>query len=100
MKTEKNKTENLSKEEKSHRKFLELFPSIKKKKTPSTVVSNVKRFHAAANEGLTTAQVDERINQGLVNKGQFMVLEFFTNIFFYELRVRADKVNINHVTPR
>ena len=68
MKTEKNSTENLSKEEKSHRKFLELFPSIKKKKTPSTVVSNVKRFHAAANEGLTTAQVDERINQGLVNK--------------------------------
>ena len=68
MKTEKNSTENLSKEEKSHRKFLELFPSIKKKKTPSTVANNVQRFHAAANEGLTTAQVDERINQGLFNK--------------------------------
>ena len=68
MKTENNSTEHLSKEEKSHRKFLELFPSIKKKKTPTTTANNVQRFHAAANEGLTTAQVEERINQGLFNK--------------------------------
>ncbi|MBO5736475.1 MAG: HAD-IC family P-type ATPase, partial [Clostridia bacterium] len=68
MKSNLNNSERLSKEEKSHRKFLELFPKMKKKKTSSVDTSNIQRFNATANEGLTTAQVDERINQGLVNK--------------------------------
>ena len=68
MKTEKNNQNKLSKEEKSHRKFLELFPKIKPKKSPTVNANNVKRFHASAREGLSNAQVEERINQGLVNK--------------------------------
>ncbi len=68
MKTDKNQSEHLSAEEKSHKKFLELFPQIKKKKNSSTDTSNIQRFYATANEGLSSAQVDERINQGLVNK--------------------------------
>ena len=67
MKTEKNRQERLSAEEKSHRKFLELFPKMKNKKT-SSATSNIQRFYASPNEGLNTAQIDERINQGLVNK--------------------------------
>ena len=67
MKTEKNE-QKLSKEEKSHRKFLELFPKIKRKKTPKTDTNNILRFNASANEGLTTSQVEERVSQGLVNK--------------------------------
>ena len=67
MKTEKNEQEHLSEEEKSHKKFLELFPQIKKKKT-SSAADNVPRFNATANEGLSTAQVEERVGQGLVNQ--------------------------------
>ena len=68
MKTDKNQPEHLSAEEKSHKKFLEMFPNRKKKKNSATDASNIQRFHATANEGLSSAQVDERINQGLVNK--------------------------------
>ena len=67
MKTEKNEQEHLSEEEKSHKNFLELFPLIKKKKKAS-VADNVPRFNATANEGLSTAQVEERVGQGLVNQ--------------------------------
>ena len=67
MKPKLNNSERLSKEEKSHRKFLELFPKMKKTKTSSTNTNNIQRFNATANEGLTTTQVEERINQGLVN---------------------------------
>ena len=68
MKKNENQTEQRSKEEKNRKGFLELFSKMKKKKTPSTIAANVQRFNATANEGLTTTQVDERINQGLVNK--------------------------------
>ena len=67
MKSDKTGLEHLSKEEKSHRKFLELFPKMKTKKSSVSKADNVQRFNAPANEGLSTAQVDERISQGLVN---------------------------------
>ena len=68
MNKKSNKQERISKEEKSHLNFLSLFPKIKKQKSVTTATDNVQRFHAAANEGLSTAQVNERIEQGLVNK--------------------------------
>ena len=68
MNEKKNGQDRLSKEEKSHLNFMSLFPKIKKKKSTSTMADNVQRFHAAANEGLTAAQVAERIDQGLVNQ--------------------------------
>ena len=67
MKQDKNQQQRLSKEEKSHLNFLSLFPKMKKSKT-SSAADNVKRFNATANEGLTSAQVEERVNQGLVNR--------------------------------
>ena len=66
MSNDKNQQPKLSKEEKSHLNVLSLFPKIKKKKT-TPPMEDVQRVHAAANEGLTTAQVTERIDQGLVN---------------------------------
>ena len=66
MKTDK-KDLNLSKEQKSHKKFLELFPKIKRKKTVKADTNHITRFHASAHEGLNQLQVEERINQGLIN---------------------------------
>ena len=58
--------EYISPEEKAQRRFKELLP--KRKKTASVPVSEVKRFNARATEGLSSAQVEERNAQGLVNK--------------------------------
>lgn len=67
MKTDKNKAERLSKEEKSHLNFLSMFPRVRKKKKTTAATDGIQRFNAAINEGLSSAQVDERVNQGLVN---------------------------------
>ena len=67
MKTDKNNEEHLSKEEKSHLNFLSMFPRVRKKKKTTAATDNIQRFNASINEGLSSAQVDERINQGLVN---------------------------------
>ena len=46
-----------------------LLPKLKKrKKTPSQIAENVQRYAPLAEEGLTSKQVEERIEQGLVNK--------------------------------
>ena len=44
------------------------FPRLLKKKPNVAHPVNVQRFHALASEGLTTAQVQQRTEQGLVNK--------------------------------
>ena len=67
MKKDNNSTERVSKEEKRHRNFLSLFPKIKKKKQSAVSADSVKRFNAAANEGLSSEQVAQRVEQGLVN---------------------------------
>ncbi len=52
------------------------------KKTPSAVdAADVKRFHALANEGLSRAQIQERIEQGLVNKTGKKYSKTYRSIF-------------------
>ena len=56
------------------------FPLTKKKaKTP---VANVQRFRADADIGLSTAQVNERVEQGLVNKTTKKYSKTYRSIFF------------------
>ena len=64
-----NLTEYVSEEEKRDKKFAALFPKGKKKKKKHAAVSaaDVKRFNALASEGLSAAQVSERMDQGLNN---------------------------------
>ena len=57
--------ENESKESEKDKKS---FPPLLKKKTKTTTYANVKRIKAAPDEGLSTAQVEKRKAQGLVNK--------------------------------
>ena len=64
---------------KSHTKTLSAL-SFKNKKTP-TPVSEVKRFLADANTGLTKTQVQERIEQGLVNKTTKKYSKTYRSIF-------------------
>ncbi len=56
-------------------------PFKKKSKQPTPETLNVKRFHAIASEGLTTAQVEERKAQGLVNKTGKKYSKTYTSIF-------------------
>ena len=62
-------TEYVSEEEKRDRKFASLFPKAKEKKKKKAAVplTEVKRFNALASEGLSAAQVSERMEQGLNN---------------------------------
>ena len=62
----KSDEEYISPEEKAQRRFKELLP--KRKKTDAVPIADVQRFNARANEGLSSAQVEERNAQGLVNK--------------------------------
>ena len=56
------KNENATEKKK---KGFSLFP---KKQTAPSATSDIKRFNASPNEGLSRAQVQERVEQGLVNK--------------------------------
>ena len=52
-----------------------------KKKTPAPTLTDVKRFFADANVGLSKAQVQERIEQGLVNKTTKKYSKTYRSIF-------------------
>ena len=59
-----------------------LLPKLKKrKKTPSQIAENVQRYAPLAEEGLTSKQVEERIEQGLVNKSGKKYSKSYTKIF-------------------
>ena len=87
MKSENQKdTERVSQEERQNKNFLALFPKKKEKKKKQAVpVQNVQRFNATANEGLSYAQVSERIEQGLVNKSGKKYSKSYKSIFFGNL---------------
>ena len=67
------------------KKFQLKFPPIFKKKPKTEATANVKRFDALANEGLTTAQVEERKAQGLVNKMGKKYSKTYRSIFIGNL---------------
>ncbi len=52
-----------------------------KKKTPPPALTDVKRFFADANVGLSNAQVQERVEQGLVNKTTKKYSKTYRSIF-------------------
>ncbi len=84
MKKETNtEKEYVSEAEKSSRRFSALFPKKKEKKKKKTAVpvADVQRFHALASEGLSKAQVEERIEQGLVNKTGKKYSKTYRSIF-------------------
>ena len=58
------------------------FPPLFKKKVKEEKKIDVKRFNALASEGLTTAQVEERKAQGLVNKTGKKYSKTYRSIFF------------------
>ena len=74
-------TEHISEQEKRGKSFRFLFPKKKDKKKVKQQTAEVKRFNAAANEGLSAAQVDERISQGLVNKSGKKYSKSYKSIF-------------------
>ena len=81
MKKDNSSDLKLSKEEKQDKNFRSLFPKIKKKKNMSASMMDVKRFHARPNEGLSSAQVAERIEQGLVNSSGKKYSKSYLSIF-------------------
>ncbi len=78
---QKKPTEN--EEEDSSSKFLGIFKKKSKQPTPETL--NVQRFHALAWEGLSSAQVEERKAQGLVNKTGKKYSKTYASIFIGNL---------------
>ena len=81
MKMNDKNTEHGSEQEKKDKSFRALFPKKREKKKVKTQAAEVKRFNAAANEGLSAAQVDERISQGLVNKSGKKYSKSYKSIF-------------------
>ena len=61
------------------------FPRLLKKKPNVAHPVNVQRFHALASEGLTTAQVQQRTEQGLVNKTGKKYSKSYRSIFLGNL---------------
>ena len=61
------------------------FSSIFKKKQKTEETVDVQRFNALASEGLTSAQVEERVAQGLVNKTGKKYSKTYRSIFFGNL---------------
>ena len=61
--------------------FQEKKEKRKEKKKPSTPVADVQRFNALASEGLSRAQVQERVEQGLVNKSGKKYSKSYRSIF-------------------
>ena len=81
MKMNDNKsTEYTSEQEKKDKKFQALFPKRREKKNKTSLL-DVKRFNASVNEGLSSAQVKERISQGLVNKSGKKYSKSYRSIF-------------------
>ena len=65
------------------KKKFSLFKKKKKKQAQPSV--EVQRFHASANEGLSVAQVNERVTQGLVNKSGKKYSKTYRSIFIGNL---------------
>ena len=61
------------------------FSSIFKKKQKTEETVDVQRFNALASEGLSSAQVEERVAQGLVNKTGKKYSKTYRSIFFGNL---------------
>lgn len=61
------------------------FPRLLKKKPNTVHPVNVQRFHALASEGLTTTQVQQRTEQGLVNKTGKKYSKSYRSIFLGNL---------------
>ncbi len=81
MNEKKNTTEYTSEKEKREKHFRSLFPKIKERKKTKASLSSVQRFHAKASEGLSSAQVAERVEQGLVNKSGKKYSKSYASIF-------------------
>lgn len=85
---EKKKTqkEYTSEEEKREKKYQELFPKEKgekrlKRDKKKINAADVARFNADIDEGLSKAQVEERTEQGLVNRAQKKFSKTYRSIF-------------------
>ena len=59
--------------------------ALHKKKTHAVDINSVPRFHARPNEGLSSAQVNARIEQGLVNKTGKKYSKTYRSIFIGNL---------------
>ena len=84
-KKKQQKPEYTSEEEKREKRFQSLFPKEKpasrKKNKKGVPPSDVPRFNADAEEGLSRSQVEERQEQGLVNRAQKKYSKTYKSIF-------------------
>ena len=84
-KKKQQKPEDTSEEEKREKRFQSLFPKEKpasrKKNKKGVPPSDVPRFNADAEEGLSKSQVEERQEQGLVNRAQKKYSKTYKSIF-------------------
>lgn len=84
-KKKQQKPEYTSEEEKREKRFQSLFPKEKpasrKKNKKGAPPSDVPRFNADAEEGLSKSQVEERQEQGLVNRAQKKYSKTYKSIF-------------------
>ena len=82
MKKQKNQgSEYVSETETPTKKDVSLPEKSKKSKNMPVVQAEIKRFNALAGEGLSTAQVQERIEQGLVNRTGKKYSKTYRSIF-------------------
>ena len=82
----KTQKEYTSEEEKREKKYQELFPKEKgekrlKRDKKKINAADVARFNADIDEGLSKAQVEERTEQGLVNRAQKKFSKTYRSIF-------------------
>ena len=82
----KTQKEYTSEEEKREKKYQELFPKEKgekrfKRDKRKINAADVARFNADIDEGLSKAQVEERTEQGLVNRAQKKFSKTYRSIF-------------------
>ena len=84
-KKKQQKPEYTTEEEKREKRFQSLFPKEKpasrKKNKKGVPPSDVPRFNADAEEGLSKSQVEERQEQGLVNRAQKKYSKTYKSIF-------------------
>lgn len=84
-KKKQQKPEYTSEEEKREKRFQSLFPKEKpasrKKNKKGVPPSDVPRFNADVEEGLSKSQVEERQEQGLVNRAQKKYSKTYKSIF-------------------
>ena len=86
MQSNKDQKQNeyISEEEKQEKRFQELFPKVKEKKQKANgkkASYDVPRFHASPSVGLSLSQVDQRIEQGLVNRVTKKYSKSYRSIF-------------------